>query len=487
MARRHSITLRLTLLFALASTTVLLAVGALTGLVAETHFEEQDLGELRGKLELTRHAIAKVRSTADLAALPQQLDDALVGHPALSVMVIDQNGRPLYATPGAHFPPGLTEKRHTVTSQPPRPVTWGRDGHSYSGITAAVPAGLAGRPLFTVAIAVDIQHRREFMRTFQESLWILFVFGMAVSAVLGWFAAHVGLSPVRRIALVARGISASQLNDRLRLDTVPAELTDLAVSFNDMLSRLEDAFQRLSNFSSDLAHELRAPISNLMTQTQVALSKARSVDEYQEILASNLEEYDRLARMTSDMLFLAKADHGLIVPQRDTVDLASELRQLSEFYEPLAEESGITLSVRGDGKVTGDRLMLRRALSNLLSNALRYTERDRMIVASVTAQSDGSVAVGVENPGPAIPPDHLAHLFDRFYRADPSRTRGSSEVAGLGLAITKSIVDAHRGRISVTSADGTTRFEIVLPGDEPMLLEPPGADRGIHRPESNRA
>jgi len=212
-----------------------------------------------------------------------------------------------------------------------------------------------------------------------------------------------------------------------------------------------------------------------MTQTQVALSKARSVDEYQEILASNLEEYDRLARMTSDMLFLAKADHGLIVPQRDTVDLASELRQLSEFYEPLAEESGITLSVRGDGTVTGDRLMLRRALSNLLSNALRYTERDRTIVASVTARSDGSVVVGVENPGPEIPPDHLAHLFDRFYRADPSRTRGSSEVAGLGLAITKSIVDAHRGRISVTSTDGTTRFEIVLPGDEPTLPEPHGA------------
>ena len=464
MARRRSITLRLTLLFALASTTVLLAVGALTGFVAETHFEEQDLGELRGKLELTRHAIAKVRSTDDLAALPQQLDDALVGHPALSVAVFDHNGQPLYATPNAYFPAVLTSGTHAAPSQPARPLRWEHSGHTFMGIAAAVPAGLAGKPPFTAAIAVDIQHRQEFMRVFQESLWVLFIFGMAVSAVLGWFAAHVGLSPVRRITLVAKGISASQLDDRLRLDTVPTELTDLAVSFNDMLARLEDAFRRLSNFSSDLAHELRAPISNLMTQTQVALSKTRSTAEYQEILASDLEEYDRLARMISDMLFLAQADHGLIVPQRDAVDLATELRQLIEFYEALAEESGITLTVRGTGAVTGDRLMLRRALSNLLSNALRYTERGKTIVASIAALDDGSVAVSVENPGPEIPAHHLTRLFDRFYRADPSRARGSSEVAGLGLAITKSIVDAHQGRIAVTSADGTTRFEIILPG-----------------------
>lgn len=464
LARRRSITLRLTLLFALASTAVLLAVGALTGLVAEAHFEEQDRGELRGKLELTRHAIARIRSSDDLAALPQHLDDALVGHPALSVAVFDHNGRPLYATGDAQFPAGLTAMQPAVTTQPARPVAWERGGHGYLGFAAAVPAGLAGNPLFTVAIAVDIQHRREFMRTFQESLWILFVLGMAVSALLGWFAAHVGLSPVRRIAHVAKGISASQLDDRLRLDTVPAELTDLAVSFNDMLSRLEGAFQRLSNFSSDLAHELRAPISNLMTQTQVALSKPRSTAEYQEILASDLEEYDRLARMISDMLFLAKADHGLIVPQRDTIDLAIELRQLIDFYEALAEESGVTLTVRGAGMVTGDRLMLRRALSNLLSNALRYTERGRTIVTSIAVLNDGNVAVSVENPGPEIPANHLTHLFDRFYRADPSRTRGGSEVAGLGLAITQSIVDAHQGRISVTSTDGTTRFEILLPG-----------------------
>lgn len=463
MAWRHSITLRLTLLFALAATGVLLAVGILIGLIVESHFEDQDLAELRGKLQLTQHALGQVRSATDLESLPRQLGDALVGHPGLSVAVLDPGDRTVYATPGANFPKALLKRKPLSAPPPPlKPVVWERDGHAYSGIAMAVPTGLDGAPAYLVAIAVDIEHRHQFMQVFQKTLWALFVFGIVLSALLGWFAAHQGLSPVRRIGAVARGISASQLTDRLPLDTVPTELRDLAESFNGMLSRLEDSFRRLSDFSSDLAHELRAPISNLMTQTQVALSKARAADDYRDILASNLEEYDRLARMVSDMLFLAKADHGLWVPQRDTVDLAAEIRQLVEFYEPLSQESGVPIAVRGNGTFVGDRLMIRRAMSNLLSNAVRYTRRGGTVVVTVTDKNNGEVSIVCENPGEAIPPDHLPHLFDRFYRVDPARSHGNEGV-GLGLAITKSIVESHGGRIAASSNSGTTRFEIVLP------------------------
>ena len=463
MAWRHSITVRLTLLFALASTAVLLAVGTLIGLVVEAHFEDIDLAELGGKLQLTQHALGKVHSVTDLEALPQQLDDALIGHPGLSVAVIDPDNRILFSTPGADFPEALLKKKAISTPLPPlNPLIWERDGHAYSGIATPVSTGLEGAPPFIVAIAVDIQHHRQFMQVFQRTLWVLFIFGIVLSATLGWFAAHQGLSPVRRIASVAKGISASQLTDRLPLDTVPIELRDLAESFNGMLSRLEDSFRRLSDFSSDLAHELRAPISNLMTQTQVALSKKRSAEDYHEILASNLEEYDRLARMISDMLFLAKADHGLLVPQRDRIDLAAEIGELIEFYEPLSEESGVSIVMQGRGIAAGDRLMIRRALSNLISNAVRYTERGGTIVLTVTDKNNGEVSIDCENPGAEISPNHIDHLFDRFYRVDPARTR-STEGAGLGLAITKSIIESHRGRISVTSESGRTRFEIVLP------------------------
>jgi two-component system heavy metal sensor histidine kinase CusS len=322
---------------------------------------------------------------------------------------------------------------------------------------------VAQAPPYKVALALDIAHHLEFLSAFRRSLWLAVVACILLTALLGWIAARRGLVPVRDMARVAHGISASRLAHRLPLDAVPAELTQLASAFNDMLGRLEDSFRRLSDFSSDIAHELRTPINNLMMQTQVALSKARSAEEYSEVLYSNLEEYDRLARMIADMLFLAKADNGLIVPRIEAIDLADEVRQLFDFYEALAEELGVRPELAGAGYLRGDRLMLRRALANLLSNALHHTPRGGTILVRIEElQPTGKISLSVENPGETIPAAHLPRLFDRFYRADASRQR-SQEGAGLGLAITKSIVEAHGGEIAVRSAEGITRFEAIFP------------------------
>lgn len=267
---------------------------------------------------------------------------------------------------------------------------------------------------------------------------------------------------MREMTNVAKGVSASHLGDRLPQETVPTELIDLAMAFNEMLARLEDSFQRLSDFSSDLAHELRTPISNLMTQTQVAISKERPANEYREILYSNLEEYERLARMIADMLFLAKADNGLIVPNSEMVDLATEVKNLFGFYDAFAEEQGVSLTLTGGSGVQGDRLMLRRALSNLLSNAIRHTPKGGAVKVLIDQPSPGKTRLTVENSGMAIPSEHLPRLFDRFYRVDPSRQK-ASDGAGLGLAITKSIVEAHKGTIRAFSSHGSTRFEITFP------------------------
>jgi len=299
------------------------------------------------------------------------------------------------------------------------------------------------------------------MASFRKSLWIFVAFGVLLTGLLGWFDAQRGLAPVRNIAQVAKGISATRLGDRLPRESVPAELTDLAASFNDMLGRLEDSFRRLSDFSSDLAHELRTPVSNLMTQTHVALSRPRSAEEYREILYSNIEEYDRLARMIADMLFLAKADNDLIVPHRENIDLATEVDELIGFYEALADEQGVRVSRIGIGSISGDRLMIRRAISNLLSNAIRHTPRGGAVKVEVRDLGNDGVRIAVENPGQAIPPEHLRRLFDRFYRVDACRQR-IGEGAGLGLAITKSIVEAHGGAISVSAERDTVRFEISI-------------------------
>ena len=180
------------------------------------------------------------------------------------------------------------------------------------------------------------------------------------------------------------------------------------------------------------------------------------------MLYSNSEEFERLARMISDMLFLAKSDHGLIVPRSERVELATEAQELLEFYDALAEDQEITMTLAGHGAVEGDRLMIRRAISNLLSNALNHTPRGGVVNVRIGRATDGRVRLSVENPGDGIASEHLPRIFDRFYRVDPSRQR-STDGAGLGLAITKSIADAHDGTVHVSSAGGLTRFEMLFP------------------------
>lgn len=463
----RSVTFRLTLFFSAVSTAVLLSVGYLVGALVEGHFIEQDLNEFDGKVELVRHVLAKVRSEGDLDQVPQLLDDALVGHPGLSITIIGPEGRILFASSDAVFPGAPLEGRSNRRFSGRRdPVVWESGGHAFREIVTTLPTGITGMPSTTVLIAVNIDHQRDFMAAFSKILWLSIASGILLTGVLGWIAARRGLEPVRRIAALARGISASRLGDRLSLEAVPAELSDLASAFNAMLARLEDSFRRLSDFSSDLAHELRTPVGNLVTETEVALSRTRSADEYREVLYSNLEEYNRLSRMIGDMLFLAKADNGLIVPRREKVNLAAETQELFAFYDALAEEKGVGLVLEGAGTILGDRLMIRRALSNLLSNALRYTLRGNSVKVSIDRLDSGQTRLAIENPVEDIPPEHLPRLFDRFYRVDASRQK-TGDGTGLGLPITKSIVEAHQGTIMASSANGAIRFEIRIPGAEP--------------------
>lgn len=461
--RPKSITSRLTLFFSTASTIVLILVGTLIGTLVESHFEEQDLMELNGKLELVRHVLAKVHTPSDLATVPQSLSDALIGNPDLLVAVLGPDRRLLFASPSARFVTHLLEQPpHGDSPKGAKLVMWKQGEEAYRGISAKAATEIADQPPIIVALAINIQHHRAFMNAFRNSLWLAIAAGIVLTIVLGWLAARRGLAPVREMADVAKGISISHLDARLSSDAVPPELADLEVAFNEMLSRLEDSFRRLSDFSSDLAHELRTPISNLMTQTQVAASKERPADEYREVLYSNLEEYERLASMIADMLFLAKADNGLIIPSSETVDLPTEVRELFGFYEAYAEGQDVSLTLVGKGTVQGDRLMLRRALSNLLSNAIRHTPRHAEVKVIIKPDVEpGKIRLTFENPGESIPPEHLPRLFDRFYRVDSSRQK-ASDGAGLGLAITKSIVETHQGTIQAFSENGVIRIEIIF-------------------------
>ena len=452
--KRLSLTARLSLMFMLAVTGVLAAAGYFFSQLSEHHFDELDQHTLHEKLEASRRLLGALDDLQDFERVRPQLQALLGGHSEMRGFVFDEVGAQLFPQPDIEEmePPllGLLAEQEGELEL---------DGRVWRGEAGQVQVG---ERRLTLLILLDVTAHKAFFHTFSGWLWGALVLCAMLSGLLGWLLVRSGLRPLREVTQVAASVSARSLRERIPDDSTPAELQQLVQAFNAMLARLEDAFVRLSNFSADIAHELRTPLSNLMTHTEVALTRARTLDQYQDNLHSNLEELQRMSRMIDDMLFLAKADNGLIVPDAKPVALEALCSQLLDYYQLSADERGVRFELFGAGTIQGDLLMLRRALSNLLSNALRYTPDGELIRLDIEPSADG-VALSVANPGATIAPEHLERLFDRFYRVDPARREGSPSNAGLGLAITRSIVQAHRGAITCTSTQGWTTFRLDFP------------------------
>lgn len=288
-------------------------------------------------------------------------------------------------------------------------------------------------------------------------------FILAVILIVAWWTVRRGLLPLTRFLKVASKISTDNLGHRLPTDKLPAELRHLADGMNFMLHRLDGGVQQLSQFSDDLAHELRAPLSNLMGKAQVALSRERSSAEYRDVLESCLEELDRMTRMVADMLFLAHVSQPAALVEFETVALVDEVQRVCDLFAFSAEENGVALQISGSADVVnGNRLMIQRAVSNLLSNAIRYCPKGESVQVKVHRGSD-QIQLSVGNPGRGIPDQHLPHLFERFYRVDRGRAR-SEGGTGLGLAIVRSIMSLHQGTAKVeVSGDRYTWFHLSFP------------------------
>ena len=235
------------------------------------------------------------------------------------------------------------------------------------------------------------------------------------------------------MAAHAANITPERLESRMDSANTPVQLQQLSDAYNAMLDRLAKGYQRLTQFSADLAHEILTPVGSLMGHCQVALRQPRSEDDYQELIASNLEELERISRIVESILFLARADEAQSVVERQPLSLHDESQRISDYFEGLAEERQMSLQTTGDGTVHADPLLLRRALSNLVANAIRYADEGSEILMWVIA-ADGGCRIEVENQGPVLSDETLRKLFDRFYRGDASRHQ-SSDSYGLGLAI----------------------------------------------------
>jgi len=459
-ARRPAISLAARI--ALASALVGLAVacaGAAFGYWALVdHLDQRALMELRGRREQVGHLVGTLASPGLVTAARHRIDDMLVGHPGLHLALAD-------AGPGGAvhiaFTPTAEASVSALQAQPDGEdlLHWWGGTERFAALRGLVRAadGQSVRHYLSLSRAEDDEVIGHYLQALLLGLpaLLLLVAGGA------WAVTRTGLAPLRRFDRVAASIGLRSLDPRLPVEHMPLELAQLAGEFNAMLDRLDAGYRRLQEFSGDLAHEMRTPVATLMGRSQVALSQPRSADQLREVLEGNIEELERLARLIADILFMARAEHGERLSQSLPLRLGDEARRVADYLSVLAEESGLRIEVDGDARATGDRMLVQRAVTNLLSNALRHAAAGTAIQVAVRERPAGA-ELAVTNEGEDIAADRLPRVFDRFYRVDAARSRHDGG-SGLGLAIVRAIMRAHGGDVSARSEGGRTNFTLRFP------------------------
>jgi two-component system heavy metal sensor histidine kinase CusS len=459
----RSLTVRTTLLLGLIACAVTGVLGAYFFYTARTAVMEHLDTQLIGRVEHFRRLVGNVQTIADLHDRPLLFETMLGAEN--DVLLLRRPGEaPFIDVNPARLPvPGTLVAVAAdqdlaigdVLSIPLSadvPMHWvaalarsGRDGDMVEVV--------AGHPL---------GNEVRMIRANRDRVVLGAIAAMLASTLLAYLVLRHGLRPLRRVAEKAALINPINLAVRLPEHDAPREVQHMVVAFNAMLDRIATGYERLSQFSADLAHEIRTPIGALIGQTQVALHRARSVDEYQHLLESNLEELNRLRVIAENILFLAQADHASLAIDRAPLGLGDELQKIAEYFEGPAEERGLRFDVRATGTAFVNPTLCRRAVNNLVVNAVRYGAQGTR-VRLIGIQDDDAATIAVENEGAPVPPEQLARLFDRFYRGDAARSR-YTESNGLGLAIVKAIMALHGGEASATSpTPGSIRFELRFP------------------------
>jgi len=453
-----SLTLRVIMFVAL---TVVVCLSLMAGLINSSidhHFQQQDAGELEVIIKAIESNLNAEFTTDN--QLSDQLKRAVSGHHGVYYDVRNSDGELIYKNSEFNFIAVSRDAPVATQFTDENIQLWHIEGQTFRGLVTTL---IVADTTYQVITAINMDFHLHFLNQFEQSLWMIMAGSSLLILLAAWLAIYQGLNPLRALSHKIEDIQANKMNVRLDAGKVPVELRNLVESFNQMLDRLEDSFSRLADFSTDIAHELRTPLTNIITQTQVNLSKLRDQEKYQEMLFSNLEELERLSVLINDMLRIAKVNNGLIKPNKEALNSHTEIEVLFDFFDAFAEEAGITLTSTGpEIIIDADQSHLRQALSNLLSNAIRHSAKESQVLVETKVSDKNQALITVINYGKPIPANLLPYLFDRFYRVDKSRTR-HSEGAGLGLAIAKVMIEANDGSIQVTSDINSTRFQIILP------------------------
>lgn len=316
---------------------------------------------------------------------------------------------------------------------------------------------------WTVQVALDTTYQQGVITQYRMTVILVLLGGALLSILLGYFLSRRGMKRLYELTETTKKITTNSLQSRVDPQSWPAELHELVLAYNKMLDRIEASVSRLVSFSDDLAHELRSPISNLMGEAEVVLSRASSIEEYKNVIESGLEELNRINQIVENLLFLARAENPQIALEKSLLNVREEINVVCRFYQAVLDEKNIKILLEGDAALHANSVMFRRMISNLLSNAIKYSKNNSVIHFKINELDGNNVQVTIVDQGVGISPEHLPKIFQRFYRIDASRTQDTGGT-GLGLAIVKSIVELHGGTISVTSEinQGTT-IRMVLP------------------------
>ena len=395
-----------------------------------------------------------------------ELESAARQYEQFYIRLLDEKNTPLLITPGMASQLDLAQLTSQTRTHPNRTI-WmkGRDGRSFRVTSALAQVGSSPGEKDTLQIAVDVSQKEKLLARYRFWFWAILLATFIIFPMIGYQIALRGIRPVEEMATTARHISSTNLRERILPEGYPFELASLASTFNQMLDRLEESFERISRFSADIAHDLRTPVNNIRGEAEVALARARTSSEYRAVIESCLEESVRLSDLIGDLLFLARAENPLSNLRPERVDVGEMLGGVKDYYEASAAvgEVSLTTSVAGQPVIGElDRALLQRALGNLVSNALAHTPPGGAVVLG--ARMDlSTIRIEVSDTGLGIPAEALPRVFDRFFRVDLSRTHASGGT-GLGLAIVKSIAQLHGGHVEIASQPGQgTKVALQLP------------------------
>lgn len=458
-----SISLRLTLLYAATSFSLLALSGLyLYGALAHD-LKMDDQLFLKGQMHFFKQVLHDRPKQFEELKEKIHLENSVGGIPRYFVRILNDQREVLVESSKMPVPSSEFSKLNEGSAYAENDFQENWKGKDYLLSSEWVESGSPEKKLL-IELVADVTADEKILRVYRRKLTLILLGGVLLASLAGVWITHRGLLPLRQMADSTKKISADQLHQRVLQKNWPHELKDLAAAFDDMLRRLEKSFAQISQFSADLAHELRTPINNLMGQTEVLLTKERPLEEFKQIAESNLEEYKKLSRLIDDMLFLSRAENSSTPLNKYLFDPMKEIETVKEFYDAFAEEKGLRVLCEGSGSILGDPLLFKRALANLISNAVKYTSRNGTIMVRVTKKSASAATVTVEDTGSGISTENLPHIFDRFFRADQSRSHDPGGT-GLGLSIVKSIMELHGGSVEVQSRPGLgTAMTLIFPG-----------------------